>query len=71
MVQLLPAAAFSLCAGFKVSLPLPKEHLPTPSQWDVCEQVSDVVKVLVMFDNFSSYERIKTVTGICFSFFCR
>lgn len=49
MVQLLPAAAFSLCAGFKTSHPLPKEHLPTPSEWDVCEQVNDVVKVPVFF----------------------
>lgn len=51
MVQLLPAAAFSLCAGFKTSLPLPKEHLPTPSEWDGCEQVNDVVKVPVLCVN--------------------
>ncbi|EOA23378.1 hypothetical protein CARUB_v10016554mg [Capsella rubella] len=42
MIELLPAAAFSLCAGFKTSLPVPKEHLPTPSEWDVYEQIDDV-----------------------------
>lgn len=49
MVQLLPAAAFSLCVGFTTSLPLPQEYLPIPSEWDVCEVVNDVVKVPVMF----------------------
>ncbi|XP_024013824.1 serine/threonine-protein kinase ATM [Eutrema salsugineum] len=45
MVRLLPAAAFSLCAGFTTSLPLPKEHLPVPSEWDACEVVNNVVKM--------------------------
>ncbi|XP_048590826.1 serine/threonine-protein kinase ATM isoform X1 [Brassica napus] len=42
MVRLLPAAALALCAGFTTTLPLPKEHLPTPPSWDACEVVNDV-----------------------------
>ncbi|CAN8254904.1 unnamed protein product [Cochlearia groenlandica] len=45
MVRLLPAAAFSLCAGFTTPLPLPKECLPTPSEWEACEVVNDVAKI--------------------------
>ncbi|WZZ44669.1 hypothetical protein YC2023_040928 [Brassica napus] len=42
MIRLLPAAALALCAGFTTTLPLPKEHLPTPPSWDACEVVNDV-----------------------------
>lgn len=45
MVRLLPAAALALCTGSTTTLPLPKEHIPTPSSWDACE----VVKVHIMF----------------------
>ncbi|KAH0892896.1 hypothetical protein HID58_055325, partial [Brassica napus] len=40
MIRLLPAAALALCAGFTTTLPLPKEHLPTPPSWDACEVIS-------------------------------
>ncbi|KAF8094951.1 hypothetical protein N665_0348s0034 [Sinapis alba] len=45
MVRLLPAAALALCAGFTTTIPLLKEHLPTPSGWDACEVVDDVAKI--------------------------
>ncbi|KAL1222123.1 Serine/threonine-protein kinase ATM [Cardamine amara subsp. amara] len=62
MVQLLPAAAYSLCAGFKTSLPLPKEHLPTPSEWDVCEQADDVE----LEKKFGLFEcSVEALTRVC------
>ncbi|CAH2064912.1 unnamed protein product [Thlaspi arvense] len=68
MVRLLPAAAFSLCAGFTSSLPLPKEHLPTPSEWDACEVVNDVVKMddVEQERNFGLFEcSVEVLTRVC------
>ncbi|KFK34114.1 hypothetical protein AALP_AA5G103600 [Arabis alpina] len=68
MVQLLPAAAFSLCSGFTTSLPLPKEHLPTPSEWDAYEVVNDVVKIddVEQERKFGLFEySVEVLTRVC------
>lgn len=41
---------------------MPKEHLPTPSQWDVCEQIDDVDRER----NFGLFEcSVEALTRIC------